>query len=660
MQQVVSKAHASSEHGTAEHKDKDITSLGKDDGGTPKDATGTTANAAAGVGGGGGGCGGAGIAEDAGRSKAMKKRARKYKARLASSRNVWMEDGGDEAPHHSSSSATAAKHPGKGQKLSRLLSEIVKGAPSVDDSERAAAEGRTKQQPCRDVDVMCQTLNEVHRQISAASTCEGDAQGGGGGGGGSREQDTHERDSTLVSIRKSGAIAALSRMITVDPRLMFPRLAGGALRVLLAACSLPTNRLYIVTTGRLLPFIVMLEETICSTIDSPHIFTIGRQLLELIALCLGTDVGGKAGCASRDDTVGYLVNTGLLSRLERLLIWAMQNVTATWGRICGGSSSDTDRETLFESVRLISASIKLLESITMCSESGGQVNTAVTDATVVQGLLAMLEECSLCGIVPLLSALFLECQIDKSWLQPPSEARGALFNTRDAIGDTIACAASALRVLTNVAVLDLGLLQRVLSTAGIQGEFSHVALQVLESVGCAVGRGPPTSTQMHGSGLSPADAFTLFSYILDELILLIGYLAVGDGQGRSHFAGWRNGVKMLEQLCALPLSYYISPRLREVLLPTLLLATYKNRQLLSVMRRDVAPAMISKFVEHQVTVEEAQKLKGGSVEVPSSQAEGLSRPWSRLPPPSVPCRFHLANRFQRSEWDAAAAWFNKA
>lgn len=113
-------------------------------------------------------------------------------------------------------------------------------------------------------------------------------------------------------------------------------------------------------------------------------------------------------------------------------------------------------------------------------------------------------------------------------------------------------------------------------------------------MGCAVGRGAPASPLMHGSGLNPAEAYTLFSYILDELILLIGYLAVPDGEGRSHFSGWRNGVMMLEQLCSLPLSYFISPRLREVLLPTLVLATYKNKHLLTVMRRDVSTVMVSK------------------------------------------------------------------
>ena len=42
----------------------------------------------------------------------------------------------------------------------------------------------------------------------------------------------------------------------------------------------------------------------------------------------------------------------------------------------------------------------------------------------------------------------------------------------------VRCALEALKVLTNVALIDLGLVQQSLGSVSVQAEFSHVALQV--------------------------------------------------------------------------------------------------------------------------------------------------------------------------------------
>jgi hypothetical protein len=169
--------------------------------------------------------------------------------------------------------------------------------------------------------------------------------------------------------------------------------------------------------------------------------------------------------------------------------------------------------------------------------------------------------------------------------------------------------------------------------------------------------------------------------ILDEMILLLGYLATPSGSGASSvFAGWRNGVMIVQALCDLDISYFISPARREVLLPSLVISTYYNPELLQVMEESVSRSLLQQYLGGYVTA----AANGGVVSsiagagstgstggcagaggtggggCASFPVDGLSRHWHSLPPAGVPWRFHLATRLAASKWEKALGWFQSS
>jgi hypothetical protein len=249
----------------------------------------------------------------------------------------------------------------------------------------------------------------------------------------------------------------------------------------------------------------------------------------------------------------------------------------------------------------------------------------------------------------------------------------------------------ALKVLTNVALIDLAMLQRNLGSVTVQAEFSHVALQVLRMCGDAGARGVGAHDHLGGGGgggggggaaacasvssraaerMAEASSRKALSRILDEMIVLLGCLATPTSAGGSSvFAGWRNGVMMVQALCALDVSYFIAPARREVLLPSLLIATYYNPELLEVMEESVSSTMLCQYIScylaancndgvlSSTAAAAAPPPAGGGGGCPSFPVDGLSRDWHSLPPARVASRFHLATRFPMGELSKALAWY---
>ena len=60
--------------------------------------------------------------------------------------------------------------------------------------------------------------------------------------------------------------------------------------------------------------------------------------MRILGLCLSEQPRTSGQLQARDDLVGYLVNTTLLSRVERLIIWGAQALGATMRSIHMGGS----------------------------------------------------------------------------------------------------------------------------------------------------------------------------------------------------------------------------------------------------------------------------------------------------------------------------------
>lgn len=309
-----------------------------------------------------------------------------------------------------------------------------------------------------------------------------------------------DKETMLVMVRKSGAIAALARLLAAacDSTPL-----EAALRVLECACQLETNRLYLIATGRLLGIVNLAETHIHvpawrSCHGGPPEQQLNTALAEscvrVLGLCLSEAPRTAGQLEARDYLVGYLVNTNLLSRVERLIIWGTQALSAgsaaEWedGRDGGrdGSSHTHSRGhgLLRIEQKLLGYSVSLLQAITAGDTLGKRVRGGVADEGVLVNLIASLQACGLGGVVPLLSSLFLDSRVScmLRWRATDDHAEIDDGDSGDGWGSVskwgAQCALAALKVLTNVALIDLRLLQRILGSVTVQAEFSHIALQV--------------------------------------------------------------------------------------------------------------------------------------------------------------------------------------
>ena len=285
------------------------------------------------------------VEEDTRPRKATRKRLRKFRQRLLSIRAGWREavDGEDDGER-------IGKGLGGGSsRVSRLLSDLVKSAPRKEDldeelgadkASRSVSDRGGGRHASRDAVGMDNTLQELllvltgERDKGEHGTRVRDVGGSGtevGTGG-----DELDRESMLVMVRKSGAIAALTHLLGAAG----DHVASGtwtiecALRILQCACELDTNRLYLIATGRLL-VLVNLAEThihVPSWRQKGQDMTLATQLhlglaescVRVLGACLSEPPRTSAQLQARDDLIGYLVNTNLLARVERLIIWGTQ------------------------------------------------------------------------------------------------------------------------------------------------------------------------------------------------------------------------------------------------------------------------------------------------------------------------------------------------
>lgn len=564
-------------------------------------------------------------------SKAARKRIRKLRERLESLNQAWIEVG---VGGGLGSGAEA-------RKLTRLTAELIREAPGVRQTlPLAAGEEVAGAEAVRDPEALARTMAEVRRALSGA----------GGEAGGAAQQ------AALAHLRISGALAATLRILEVGAGLQGGD--GGAVGtgalvaaslslVHAAAAGQEANRWYLLLTGRLTPLVVLLDSRLrqllpwrpagCGGAGARRGSEWGAEeagqtcrVLEVLCWCLAGRSAGQGGKQAWEDSVALFVALGGLAGLERLQVWgaqalteagqALQSKTGALGTGLMSGIPAAQHGVARDHLRVLDLSLALLQEITggggdsgdgasngkkldgmPAADSGGTEGASypssdangsntlpgtgslggddnigrseVTPRAPREGLLLALEASGLGGVVPLLSTLVLEKSLGEGFRE----------------AEVLASASGALRVLANVAALDRALLQRMLGSVALQAEFSHVALHLVQAFAASDGE----AAERIEAGAAAPDAA-----VLHELVLVLGYMAAAkpSSRARSVFAGWRHGVMLLRALCALPAPYFASPALREVLLPTLVAATYRNRDLLAVLRESLSPLILHSFV----------------------------------------------------------------
>ncbi|KAJ3086487.1 hypothetical protein HK102_013046 [Quaeritorhiza haematococci] len=201
-------------------------------------------------------------------------------------------------------------------------------------------------------------------------------------------------------------------------------------------------------------------------------------------------------------------------------------------------------------------------------------------------------------------------------------------------GTIVDVSSKVIRTLNHVAMLDLELLQSVVGSEGMQTAFFHLVSFWLRYWVSASprstspkARAPPPlkatpphelkhphnetkQTQSDGDPnpeISTTDSSTTESslefaealdVLLHELILLIGYVTVGNEKNRALLRFGR-APSILQLLVGggLPVRYFVLPRLQEILFPTLIGACFRDEDNRCIVAEEMSLEFLSSFIK---------------------------------------------------------------
>lgn len=141
---------------------------------------------------------------------------------------------------------------------------------------------------------------------------------------------------------------------------------------------------------------------------------------------------------------------------------------------------------------------------------------------------------------------------------------------------TINVITEALCTLNFMATVDLNVLQVSLGAEGVSLEFRHIISHLLWV--CSEGKNED---------------------LLHEVILIVGYFTVLNYDNQV-FVQTGRPPTLLQHLCLLPFQYFSDPRLRNVLFPTLIAACFENEENKRIIEQEVSCALLENYVEEQL------------------------------------------------------------
>lgn len=82
--------------------------------------------------------------------------------------------------------------------------------------------------------------------------------------------------------------------------------------------------------------------------------------------------------------------------------------------------------------------------------------------------------------------------------------------------------------------------------------------------------------------------------LLHETILLTGYLCLNNEKNQMILCKGEN--TLLQKLCNLPFTYFCDKKLKEILYPTLIQASYKNERSLAIMDQEISIVILVDYL----------------------------------------------------------------
>ncbi|KAI5077181.1 hypothetical protein GOP47_0007005 [Adiantum capillus-veneris] len=175
-----------------------------------------------------------------------------------------------------------------------------------------------------------------------------------------------------------------------------------------------------------------------------------------------------------------------------------------------------------------------------------------------------ISETGLVGLPSLLTAVLLQTNPRST----PEQAAAVLPSNFEEVATCV------LKVLNNLARLDLGLVQSLLAMPDLQMEFFHLVSFLLSHCTCKWSN----STDQVAS-------------LLLETLLLLGYFALLH-PGNQAVLRWGKSPTILHKICDLPFAFFSDPSLMPALVGTLLAVCYGSEQNRDVVREELSMEML--------------------------------------------------------------------
>eukprot|EP00058_Branchiostoma_floridae_P024433 XP_002609923.1 hypothetical protein BRAFLDRAFT_85871 [Branchiostoma floridae] len=344
----------------------------------------------------------------------------------------------------------------------------------------------------------------------------------------------------LLSNKIASVVDALShQLMTLLPEVSSPLTTSGGVRV-----QLPSD-----------PVATSLMQTLSTILDCLASHYTSRQANKTAST--GTDLDSLIGRGY--DLVSYVVSVGVVDKLSQY-----------FKSVRGPIDQDLKAaEFLGSGMGLLASMNKFVSSLGKSNSEKGPKKDDTTQ------LIHTYKVTELVGIVSLLYGMLLHSGAPERGPSPPPEA----FPPH-----TLHVATMGIRMLNNMAGLDLNMLQTALGEEGISLEFRHIASYLL----------------WYCTHWTNQD-------LLHEVILIVGYFTALNSDNQVIVQSGRTPT-VLQQLCALPFQYFSDPQLVAVLFPTLISCCYQNEQNRKILQQEISSSLLATFIEGRIQDSQQQIL----------------------------------------------------
>ncbi|XP_071964782.1 S phase cyclin A-associated protein in the endoplasmic reticulum-like isoform X2 [Antedon mediterranea] len=229
-------------------------------------------------------------------------------------------------------------------------------------------------------------------------------------------------------------------------------------------------------------------------------------------------------------------------------------------------------------------------------------------------LIVTFQATGLGGIVSLLYGVLLH---------GGAPSRGDAVTPPELPEHTLSVVNAGIRMLSNIALLDLTILQSALGEEGISLEFRHIATYLIWY----------------------CSHYVNYSDLLHEVMLIVGYFTVFHHENQIIVQSGKTPT-LLQQLCALPFQYFSDPRLMAILFPTLIACCHNNSENKIILEQEMSCMLLAIFIEEKLRDKEKAKLLPTAAKAKEKEKEKDGS-----------TRMSLESRFPEKNWQEAISFF---